>query len=69
MIDELPEVGEECREGGTDRVGPGQDEVTDHAGAREGIPVTVLRPGEVDCWKRQSMSKTVVLNKLFLIFY
>lgn len=55
MIDELPEVGEECREGGTDRIGPGQDEVTDHAGAREGIPVTVLRPGEVDCWKRQSM--------------
>lgn len=59
MIDELPEVGEECRESGTDRVGPGQDEVTDHTGAREGIPVTVLRPGEVDCWKRQSMSKTV----------
>lgn len=52
MIDELPEVGEECSEGGADRVGPGQDDVTDQTGAGEGVPITAPCPGEVDCWKR-----------------
>lgn len=53
MIDELSEVGEECSEGGADRVGPGQNEVTDQACAGEGVPITAPCPGEVDCWKQQ----------------
>lgn len=59
MIDELFEVGEECCEGGIDWVGFGQDEVIDYVGVREGIFVIVFCFGEVDCWKRQLMSKMV----------